>query len=153
MAELIKPTRKELSYHQKFHTDSKTMSFQNHIDTYTQQDLDNLMDRITQDNPNHIFRLVFCDDCMDFVAETEWKYNIEKDYYEWNVLVPHDLRQVGYGHETLRLMKIEAKKYNIPAFYTTITKDNTVARLFLTFENFQCIETTTHTEVYRLELL
>lgn len=153
MAELIKPTRKELTYHQKFHSDKQTMSFQKHTDSYNEKDLDDLMNTITQNNPKHIFRLVFCDDCMDFVAETEWKYHEDKQYYEWNALVPHDLRQVGYGHETLRLMKLEAKKYNIPSFYTTITKDNTVARLFLTFEDFKCIDSTDDTEVYTLELL
>lgn len=152
MADLVKPSRKELSYHSKFHEDKKTMSFQGHTDTYSEDELDAFYKEcVDNDDIHHIYRLVFCDDCMDFVSETEWKFEPTLDGYVWNVIVRGDLREVGYGHETLRLMKLEALKYDIHSFYTKIDVDNTIAKAFLEYEEFVIQEEDNHSILYQLE--
>ena len=52
MAILVKPERKELSFVKKIHENVKTMAFQEHIDTYTEEQLDRLMDKMNQDDPH-----------------------------------------------------------------------------------------------------
>ena len=49
MAILVKPERKELSFVKKIHENVKTMAFQEHTDTYTEEQLDRLMDKMNQD--------------------------------------------------------------------------------------------------------
>ncbi len=138
MADLVKPSRKELDFRKKIHEDIKTMSFQGHIDEYSQEDLDQLMKEAVEGNGSkELYRLVYCDDCADFVSETSWKYDPELDGYVWNVIVRSDLRRVGYGHETLRLMKIEAINHDIHSFYAFVSEDNKEAKEFLLFEGFQ----------------
>lgn len=39
MAILVKPERKELSFVKKIHENAKTMAFQEHTDTYTEEQL------------------------------------------------------------------------------------------------------------------
>lgn len=152
MADLVKPSRKELSYHVKFHSDVRTMSFQNHIDEYTESELDDFyQEAVDNTDKKHVYRLVFCDDCMDFVSETEWKYDEALDGYLWNTIVRYDLREVGYGHETLRLMKLEAQKYDIHSFYVEINKDNDIAKYFLEYEEFKLKEEKEHSYLYLLE--
>lgn len=152
MADLIKPSRKEMSYRNKFHEDKKTMSFQGYIDSYTEEELDTFY-KETVDNSDihHIYRLVFCDDCMDFVSETEWQFDVELDGYVWQTIVRGDLREVGYGHETLRLMKLEALKYDIHSFYTKIDVSNSIAKAFLEYEEFVIKEEDNNSILYQLE--
>lgn len=153
MADLIVPTRKELSVRKKLHADPKTMTFSKQTETFSEEELDSFYQMIQAADPQeYCYRLVFCDGCMDYVSETEWKYDSSNNRYWWNVIVRQDLRKEGYGHETLRLMKEEAKKYDIPAFYTCITKENTIAREFLKHEHFILLEETDHRETYQYAL-
>ena len=95
MAILVKPERKELSFVKKIHENVKTMAFQEHTDTYTEEQLDRLMYKMNQDDPHFFYRFVYCDGCQDFVSETSWKYDSKLDAYIWNVIVRSDLRKAG----------------------------------------------------------
>lgn len=151
MADLISPERIELSIRKKFHADAKTMEFSKQTETFSEEDLDTFYEMLQQtDDRQYCYRLVFCDGCMDFVSETEWKYDPATRIYWWNAIVRYDLRKEGYGHETLRLMKLEAKKYDIHAFCTKIGKENTAARGFLQHEGFILLEETDDTETYKV---
>lgn len=107
---------------------------------------------MNQDDPHFFYRFVYCDGCQDFVSETSWKYDSKLDAYIWSVIVRSDLRKAGYGHESLRLMKEEAVKYEIPAFVCEIHDRNDIGEKFLIQEGFQCIHTENNHKRYRLVL-
>lgn len=141
MAELVKPTRSDMQYHKLLHTNPRTMSYQGHIDEISEADLNRLFEQVVEkEDSKHLYRLVYCDDCMDFVSETTWDYCENLDGYVWNAIVRYDLRRVGYGHESLRLMKEEAKKYGIHRFYTYVDTENDAAKMFLKFEDFSYVK-------------
>lgn len=152
MADLIVPTRKELAVRKKFHSDPKTMAFSKQTETFSEEELDSFYHLLQNtDEHQYCYRLVFCDGCMDYVSETEWKYDAEDNTYWWNAIVRYDLRQEGYGQETLRLMKIEADKYRIHSFSTKIAQSNTDAKAFLLSEGFHFLRSINDTEIYQLE--
>lgn len=153
MADLIVPDREELKIRKRFHADAKTMGFLKQTEFFDEKELDSFYQMLQEtDERQYCYRLVFCDGCMDYVSETEWRYDQESNAYWWNAIVRYDLRREGYGHETLRLMKLEAEKYNIPSFYTSVEKDNTIAISFLIHEGFHPVEETEETETYELIL-
>jgi RimJ/RimL family protein N-acetyltransferase len=138
MADLIKPSRQELSFRNKIHESKKTMSFQGYIDSYTEEELDIFMKEVVEGNESkQLYRLVYCDGCADFVSETSWIYDDTLKGYVWNVIVRNDLRRVGYGRESLRLMKEEALRHDIHTFYSYISEDNEIAKKFLLKEGFK----------------
>lgn len=152
MAILVKPERKELSFLKKIHENVKTMAFQGHTDTYTEEQLDGLIHKMNQDDPHFFYRFVYCDGCQDFVSETSWIFDEEMQAYIFSVIVRSDLREAGYGHESLRLMKEEAKKYGIHAFVSEIHDRNDIGEKFLIQEGFQCIYRENNQKRYRLVL-
>ena len=152
MAFLIVPEKEELSFRKKLHESKKTMAYAHGTESFPEKDWDSFYAKNVQADPkDELYRLVFCDGCMEFTAETSWKKDPELNGYLLDILVKGDMRREGYGQESLRLMKGEAISYGIHTFYAKITPDNTDARKFLEHEGFQKQKEENNTVLYRLD--
>ncbi len=141
MAILIQPTIKELSVRKKLHESKKTMAYKGEIEPFPESEFAGFMKEVVEADPKQqLYRLVFCDGCMDFTAETSWHFNKDLAGYQLDILVRGDMRREGYGKEALRLMCLEAQKYDIHRFYVIIDPQNTIAKTFLEAMKFQKTE-------------
>lgn len=152
MAFLIVPEKEELSFRQKLHENKRTMAYAHGTDSFPSEDWDSFYTKHVQADPkDELYRLVFCDGCMEFTAETSWQKDNSLNGYLLNILVKGDMRREGYGHESLRLMKGEAISHGIHSFYAEITSDNTDAQKFLEHEGFHLIREENNSLLYRLD--
>lgn len=140
MAFLIVPEKEELAFRKTLHGSPKTMSF-SHTEAFPESDWDEFYEKHVKADPKkEIYRLLFCDGCMDFTAESSWHYDEELHGYLLNILVKGDLRREGYGNETLRLMKGEAISHGIHTFYAKASENNTDAIAFMKHEGFKEVQ-------------
>lgn len=152
MAFLIVPEKEELSFRKKLHESKKTMAFAHQTEEFPETEWDDFYQKHVQADPkDELYRLLFCDGCMAFTAETSWKKDPELNGYVLNILVKGDMRREGYGKESLRLMKGEAISHGIHTFYAKVAPDNTDAQKFLEHEGFQKIKEGKDTLLYRLD--
>lgn len=152
MAFLIVPEKEELSFRKKLHESKGTMAYAHGTEAFPENQWDDFYHRYVQADPkDEMYRLVFCDGCMQFTAETSWKKDPELNGYLLDILVKGDMRREGYGEEALRLMKGEAISHDIHTFYARVTSDNQDGMKFLEHEGFQKIREEHDKVLYRLD--
>lgn len=152
MAFLIVPEKEELAFRQKLHESRNTMAFAHGTDAFPKSEWDSFYHKHVQADPkDELYRLLFCDGCMAFTAETSWKKDPDLNGYLLNILVKGDMRREGYGRETLRLMKGEAISHGIHSFYARTTSDNTDAEKFLEKEGFRKIREENDAVLWKLD--
>ncbi len=109
MPDFVKPTFEDLSIHQEFMEDKKTMAVLGGVRAFPREDWASFyQDWIEQEQKDAFFRLMYCTGCEDFVGEAGWK-RMSEDTALLYLLVKGNKRNMGYGNRILADLVTEAK--------------------------------------------
>lgn len=129
MLTLIKPEREELKYRSQLLKRPHNFDFGEQPQGFSEKDWDAFMELWLNDEPKHIYRYGYCEECGFSVGAASLTATAS-DAYMLRILIDASVRKCGFGDALLMQMMDLAKENGANSIYLKLTPENPYISFF-----------------------